>query len=294
MDSLTFIANPELRQPFLVAAFAGWPDAAEVSTRAVSCLIQKLGAKRFATLSPEDFFDFAANRPAVTVKEGAVARLKMPSNDFYYWNSPTGGNDVVLLLGAEPQLKWATFSNTIAQLAVRLGVRRFYALGGVYHNVPHTRPARVTGIVNATSLKQKLREHGIGLVEYEGPASIHGPLLTDFSKAKIEMVNLWGHAPLYIRHKANPIVCHGMLRVLAPLLGVNIDLEEIKQASARMSHNLERAMCKNPHLRSYVRRLEEQHDAQAKFERPDKHAQQLIQEAEHIIRGSTDDGNVEG
>jgi len=292
MDYLTFTENPDLRQPYLVAAFAGWPDAAEVATRSVACLIQKLGAKRFATMSPEEFYDFTARRPAVNVKDGAVARLKMPSNDFYYWSSPTGGNDVVLLMGTEPQLKWATFSNTIVQLAIKLGTRRFYALGGVYDNVPHTRKPRMTGIVNAVSLRRTLEEHGIGLVDYDGPASIHGPLLTDFSKAKIEMVNLWGHSPMYVRYKANPIVCHEMLRVLAALMGVTIDLEDVRQAGTRMGANLERAMSKNPTLRSYVRRLEEQHDAHARFRGPDGEAERFIKEAEHIIRSSADDGTL--
>ena len=40
----------------MIAAWAGWPDAAESATRAVKELVRQLGAVKFGTLDPEDYY----------------------------------------------------------------------------------------------------------------------------------------------------------------------------------------------------------------------------------------------
>ena len=42
MENLVLYETPELRSPYLVAGFKGWPNAGEVSTRTVGYLRDKL------------------------------------------------------------------------------------------------------------------------------------------------------------------------------------------------------------------------------------------------------------
>jgi len=50
-----------------------------------------------------------------------------------------------LLLGIEPNLRWQTFTDMIAELARELGVEMMITLGSLLADVPHTRPSPVTG-----------------------------------------------------------------------------------------------------------------------------------------------------
>ncbi|MEW6034707.1 MAG: PAC2 family protein [Chloroflexota bacterium] len=284
MDNLVLLETPELKRPCLIAAFAGWPDAAEVASRSVNYLRHKLEAKRFAELSPEEFFDFAQCRPMVVAEEGALRRLRPPSNDLYYWKNQAGEHDLILLQGTEPQLKWKTFADTLIRFAVQFGVVRILALGGLYDNVPHTRQPKVTGLVNAVALRGMLQDHGIGLVNYQGPSSIHSVLLAACSRARVEMLSLWGHAPFYVRSEANPKVCLALITVLNRLLGVTVGLEDLEGAAEQMDSMLERLMAENQHLRSHVRKLEEQHDAAIAPEGLPEGTDQIIRDVEEFLR----------
>jgi len=66
-ENLVLQQRPELGSPRLVAASAGWPDAAESATRAVSFLREHLGAVKLAEIRPDTFFDLTDARPKVIV-----------------------------------------------------------------------------------------------------------------------------------------------------------------------------------------------------------------------------------
>ena len=49
-DKLSIYERPKLCNPRLLLGFSGWMDGGEVSTGTVQCLIDILGAKRFAEI----------------------------------------------------------------------------------------------------------------------------------------------------------------------------------------------------------------------------------------------------
>ena len=51
----------------------------------------------------------------------------------------------MILLGVEPNLRWRTFVDIIVELARELEVELVVTLGALLADVPHTRPAPVTG-----------------------------------------------------------------------------------------------------------------------------------------------------
>jgi hypothetical protein len=77
-------AQPTLHQPVLVAAFEGWNDAGEAATFAARFLSERWDAEPFATIDPEEFFDFTSARP----------RRRRPARD------RVAGDDVVVGIGA--------------------------------------------------------------------------------------------------------------------------------------------------------------------------------------------------
>ncbi|MGZ4308405.1 MAG: PAC2 family protein, partial [Gaiellaceae bacterium] len=76
--------RPELTRPVLIAAFRGWNDGAQAASLAAGYLAKTWEAERFADLDPENFFDFQATRPHVSLEEGVTRRIDWPETAFYH------------------------------------------------------------------------------------------------------------------------------------------------------------------------------------------------------------------
>ena len=73
LDQLVINEYPDLRHPSLVAAFAGWPDAAEVATGAVVYLVRKLNARKSAETKAGELRQYVHKLEAQYKREGAVS-----------------------------------------------------------------------------------------------------------------------------------------------------------------------------------------------------------------------------
>jgi proteasome assembly chaperone (PAC2) family protein len=173
MEDVVLSHRPELRSPYLVAGFAGWPNAGEVSTGTISYLKEKLRAKKFGEIKPHAFYDFPSLRPQTVIENGLIKELKFPANEFFYWKSEKSVHDLIILLAVEPHLKWNEYVDSILHLAEQFKVERIYTVGGTYDRVPHTARPMVTAAVSDLELKEELKKYNIEPVEYQGPCSIH-------------------------------------------------------------------------------------------------------------------------
>src|SRR6195952_3369204 len=132
-----------------------------------------LGAPRVAQIDPEEFFDFQATRPRVTLVDGDTRELQWPSVEIYEARVPRAPRDLVLLSGPEPAMRWRTFSKTVVDLAEALGVQMVVLLGALLADVPHSRPVSVTAHATDPALIQRL---SLQAPTYEGPTGIIGVL----------------------------------------------------------------------------------------------------------------------
>ena len=144
-EELIVSSRPELERPILIAAFRGWNDGGQGASLATGYLAKLWNARRFAEIEPENFFDFQATRPHVSLEEGVTRRIDWPSTVFYHGRPPDLDRDVVLLLGIEPNLRWRTFSELIVGFLQDLQIELVISLGSLLADVPHTRPCPVTG-----------------------------------------------------------------------------------------------------------------------------------------------------
>ena len=283
--NIVFLEQPSLRQPDLVAAFIGWPDAAQVSTGIVSYMIKKLSAVQFAELKSDDYYDFAAIRPSVNIENGIMRPVNMPTNSLYYWHNPTGARDLIIFSGIEPQMRWQSFVEVIADLAGRYNSHRVYAIGGLYDRIPHTREIRISGLVNDPAMLEVLEQAGIEPVNYTGPSSIHGPLLSVCAVRRIPAISIWGHVPFYIRAESNPMVCLETMMKINSLLGLEIDLGDLRKSAESLRGILDRLLSENEQMRVFLRSLEEQYDLDGSVTgtEPEGSAQ-IIKDIEDFLR----------
>ena len=256
MEFLSIHSEPELRNPTLVAAFEGWPDAGEVASGALRYLVRNLGATRFAELSPEEFYVFTEVRPHSIQSRPGQRTLRWPTNDFYYWINPTDERDLLLFIGREPNLRWATYAKALLDLAERCGVTMLTTLGGTYDAVSHRGEVQVTGIGSTPPLRRTLEKLGVGFSQYQGPSSVQTALLDAARRRGIPAASLWGHAPHYIQAVPNAKVCHGMLAKLNALVGLSLDLDELQVASLALETQVDAALSGDQELQSYVQRLD--------------------------------------
>src|SRR5213596_2833070 len=188
MSELNVSLMPALRRPVLVAAFRGWNDGGQGASLAAGYLAKEWGGARFAEIDPENFYDFQATRPQVSLEDGMTRKLDWPDNGFFHAPIPGAGRDAVILLGTEPNLRWKTFSLLVLGLAEDLGVERIVTFGSLLADVPHTRPSPVTAAATDPELVEEL---GLEPSRYEGPTGIVGVLLDAARRASIPSLSLW-------------------------------------------------------------------------------------------------------
>src|SRR5919106_1375306 len=84
MQPLIWERRPDgLRAPALVCAFKGWNDAGDAASAALQFVGASLKATRFATIDPEEFFDFQAARPRVALTEGRTREITWPEVEVF-------------------------------------------------------------------------------------------------------------------------------------------------------------------------------------------------------------------
>jgi proteasome assembly chaperone (PAC2) family protein len=242
----------------LVAAFRGWNDGAQGASLAAGYLAQAWHAERFAEIDPEEFFDFQAVRPHVVLEGGTTRRVNWPETVLFHAAVPDAERDVVLCLGIEPNLRWRTFTGEIVGLARDLEVELVVTLGALLADVPHTRPAPVTGSATDPELVSEL---GLAQSRYEGPTGIVGVLHDVCREASIPSASLWAAVPHYASLAASPKAALALCDRLAGLLGVEIGLDDLERAAEAYERQVSEAVATDEETEAYVRDLEARRDA---------------------------------
>jgi len=256
LDHIVMRERPDLSDPVLITAFAGWNDASEVATAAVRFLIRRYAATKFASVDPDEFFVFTESRPTVRVGEGGRRLIEWPANDFYFARGVSQERDLVLLVGTEPHLRWKTFAANVLDLAKSLDVGLIVSLGGLLADVPHTVAPRLTGSATQPEVQRRLFGLDVRTSAYEGPTGINGVLGVAARERQIPTASIWGNVPHYISATGNPTITAAILRRLASLLELDLNLAELERQGIAFDAQVSEAIAKNPEVAEYVRKLE--------------------------------------
>jgi predicted ATP-grasp superfamily ATP-dependent carboligase len=257
MSELIVSSRPELRRPVLVAAFRGWNDGGQGATLGAGYLARQWSAEVFAEIDPENFYDFQAVRPSVSLEEGLTRKLEWPANTFLHAPIPDLDRDAVIMLGVEPNLRWKTYSQLVLDLAQELEVELVVTLGSLLADVPHTRPAPVSAAASDPALVEEL---GVEPSRYEGPTGILGVLLDACRRAGIPSVSLWAAVPHYVSLAPSPRAALALCRRLGELVGTDVDLAELEQAAEEYNEQVTEAVASDSETAAYVEELERRVD----------------------------------
>jgi predicted ATP-grasp superfamily ATP-dependent carboligase len=255
MPPLRWENRPDgLRAPALVCAFKGWNDAGDAASAALQFVGGSLGAARFATIDPEEFYDFQATRPRVSLRDGRTREISWPEVEIYAARVPRAPRDLILLQGSEPSFRWRGFTQLIVDLAEALGCQLVVSLGALLADVPHSRPVQLTGLASDTSLTERI---GLPGSSYEGPTGIVGVLHDACARAGLPSASLWASVPHYVAAAPNPKAALALVRKLESLVGVSVDAGELESAAADYERQVNLAVQSDPDVQAFVERLEQ-------------------------------------
>ena len=258
MAVVQYLNKPELRNPIVVAAFAGWNDAADAATTAIKFLIDRWKPLKFVEIEAEEFYVFTETRPTIHVTKGIQRMINWPSNQFLAYTAPQFDRDIILFLGVEPQLKWKTFTSAFLEVCKRFNVSEALLLGALLANIPHSMEVPISGFSSNAEMLERLQEIDVDNSRYEGPTGIVGVLQDTFRRAKIPVSSLWAAAPHYLAATPNIKVTAALLTYLNTFLSFNLDLSDIQADALRFEEQITMLVARDPEASAYVRKLEEQ------------------------------------
>ncbi len=281
---------PKLERPVLIAGFTGWNDAAEASSLAVGTLNDAWDAQRFGHFDAEEFFDFQATRPQITLSDGVTRTIEWPENTL----SATApvvealrGRGAVLLSGPEPNFRWRSFCDAVAETAKDLGAEMVVTMGALLADVPHSRPVSVSANSQDPVLVENL---SLTASRYEGPTGITGVLHRVCAEAGLPSVSFWASVPHYLPAVPSAPAALALLQNLSVLLKVDVDTSDLEETATSYQEQVSVAVSQDSDLSSYVQMLEERFDSQVEGgERNLPTGDDLAQELEGFLRERNDE-----
>jgi proteasome assembly chaperone (PAC2) family protein len=237
----------------MVCSFRGWNDAAAAASTALGAVANSLDSELIARIDPEEYFDFQSTRPTISMDEGQTRRIDWPENNLIAARVPNADRDLVLLDGTEPNLRWRTFSETIATAADALGVELVVTLGALIAEVSHTLPVPITGLASSQEMVEEL---DLERSNYEGPTGIVGVVHDLCRRNGLDSASLWAAVPHYVAAVPNPKAALALLRRLEGMTGIAVEASELEEETTDYEEQIGRAVAANPEIEELVQRIE--------------------------------------
>jgi proteasome assembly chaperone (PAC2) family protein len=270
----------------MIVAFEGWNDAGDGASAAASYLARRWHAVEFATVDPEEFYDFTSTRPQVRLDDSSSRVIEWPQTTFSAAKTD-GDRDYVFLRGSEPQLRWRSFCSLVVEVAKETDVELVVVLGALLAEVPHTRPVRVTGSAADGALFDHI---DLRPSRYEGPTGILGVLADAFGKAGIPTASLWAAVPAYVGQTPSPKATLALVTRLSEMLDLHIPTVDLEIAAAAYERQVSEVVAADDDASAYVRSLEEvddypeDDDTEIDIELDEADSEALVDEVERYLR----------
>ena len=250
--------QPSLDAPVLVVVLEGWIDAGYAAGTAVQTLLEGLDTYPVATFDADQLLDHRARRPIMHLVDGVNTGLSWPGIELRA-GTDEDGNDVLLLLGAEPDHTWRGFTESVLELAQDLGTRMVIGLGAYPATVPHTRS--VTMSVTASSAELAVVS-GLLRGSLEVPAGVQASIEFRCAELDLPAVGLWAQVPHYVSGELAPYpaAALALLEQLERTAGLRLPKGGLADAAERTRNRIDVAMAANGDHLAMLHALEQRHD----------------------------------
>jgi proteasome assembly chaperone (PAC2) family protein len=235
-DSIKLWARPKLNEPNLLAA---WPGVGNVAIIIATYLTTKLGFKDLAEIEPAEFFD----PTGVLVEDSVIEAPQFPQSKFLYRkNDNKEGSDLILFLGDDqPPAKGYELAHCILDVAERFHVQRVYTCAAALTRIHHTEMPKVWGVGTTSDLVQELKRLNLKQKGNLQIAGLNGLLLGVAKEREIDGLCLLGEVPNYASRMPNPMAALAVLRVLAKMLDIKVDYNDLSRLAEEAREKMKQA-----------------------------------------------------
>jgi proteasome assembly chaperone (PAC2) family protein len=272
---LSFERQPELRDPLLIVALTGWVDAGLAGAGAVAALREQLQAPdEFASLDLADVMDLQQTRPTARWGADGVRVIDWPTITFVAGRL---GRDAIVVSGPEPSTHWLDVTRAVVDTARSLGVRQGFTLAGMPALVSHRRPVPVLATATHRSFAQELAPLRL---QYAGPTGLQTVVQRALGDADIPCAGLWAQVPQYVSGSPSPPAVRALLRRLAELTGLEIDLRPLDARTESYTTRVDAGLASRPDVQAVVDRIDQEQVAST---------DDLVSEIELFLRSQDDE-----
>ncbi|MEZ5204061.1 MAG: PAC2 family protein [Acidimicrobiales bacterium] len=284
--------RPSLDEPVLVMVLEGWIDAGYAATTAAQTLLAGVDSYPVATFDTDALLDHRARRPIMHLVDGVNTGLSWPSLELRA-GTDQEGNDLLLLLGAEPDHSWRAFTEATLELAQGFGARMVVGLGAYPATVPHTRPVSLSVTAASADLAAA---SGLLRGTLDVPAGVQAVLERRADELGLPSIGLWAQIPHYVG--GDPMPYHAgslaLLRELERTASLTLPMGTLAQDAEETRQRLDTAVQGNPEHLSMLQALEQRHDEMLATNQagPDLEvlsADELAAEVEQFLRDQSPD-----
>jgi proteasome assembly chaperone (PAC2) family protein len=256
------LERPSLEEPVLIMTLEGWVDAGLGAAAALAALLGSMPTELVASFDVDTLLDHRARRPVVRIVDGINTALIWPEIQVRAGRTESG-QDLLFLVGPEPDHQWRAFATAVTELAASFGARLVVGLGAFPAPVPHTRPARLASTATSVELA---RQVGFIPGTIDVPAGVQAALERQFAELGVPAIGLWARVPHYAAAMPYPEASAILLEGLERITGVSVDASELRAAAAATRERLDELVANSEEHLALVRQLEAQIDAES--ERP--------------------------
>lgn len=222
----------QLNNPRLVAV---WPGMGHVAINAGIYLLSRLQMTHFAEFEAASLFD----AEQVEVKEGLILPMRRPRNRMFYWNDPSGRNDLLVFLGeSQPPLGKYTFCQELIRHVKTLGVTRVDTFAAMATGMHPEHPSKVFAAATDGERLQELQQLELKLVEDGHIGGLNGILLGVAAEAGMTGTCLLGEMPHIFSQLPFPKGSLAILEVYSAMTGIELDLTELEEQSKAVEEHL--------------------------------------------------------
>jgi len=276
----SMVEQPDLDAPVLVMALKGWIDAGLGADAAADVLTAELDLRTVARFDADALLDWRARRPVMRLEDGLNSQVTWDETELS-WGRDRAGNDILVLLGNEPDHAWLTFSEQVVDLALDLGTRLVIGFGAYPVPAPHTRPALVAASASDPEL-------AVGLVRssVEVPTGVQGLIERRAALRGLPAIGLWAQVPHYAAAMPYPAASLVLLETANRIGALRLPTADLADQAVASRARIDELIAQNPEHLAMLRQLEQQVDEQPSTMTPTS-GEDLAAELERFLRDQT-------
>lgn len=284
MELYELIERPDLDKPVLIMAMDGWIDAGMAAGTVGSVLLDELDSVTVARFDADALIDYRARRPTVHMVDGVLRGLSWPAIELQA-ATDLDGNEILLLVGSEPDRSWHSFVDAVLNLALDFEVRMCVGLGAYPAPAPHTRAARMACCASTTSLAAP----GFLRASLNYPGGVQAAVEQACDQQDIPSIGLWAQVPHYATamQMHYPAASMALIESLENLAGLSLPTGDLSTEASATRERLDELISQNPEHEEMLRQLEsayERFDTSPMTEVPLPTGDELAAELERFLR----------